>query len=99
MYLPEGIHLLTGYQQTPDTLFLSYFEDDFLKILNHPVALKFRFRFLEKKQPSSILIHFYYIHEAGALQLTFHVKYETNEFLQSVTKFFPSSTMYIRNIQ
>ena len=97
-YLPEDVQLLGGYQQTPNTLFLTYSEEDFFKILNHPVSDMLLFRFLEVKKYPYFLIHLSFVHSNGIIQISLSVKKVTAEFNRQLTKFFPSASMYLDSI-
>ncbi len=94
-YLPEEITLKSGHQQTPDTLFLTYSGEDFIKILNHPISEKFRFRFLEEKEAPNLLIHLFFTNEYGNLHLTFQLDNLSDDFNSQLVEFFPSATLYL----
>jgi hypothetical protein len=98
-HLPEDVQILAGYQQTPNTIFLSYSEEDFFKILNHPVADRLLFRFLEAKKPPYYLIHLSFVHSNGIIQLSISVNRRTETFGHQLTKMFPSAAFYLESIQ
>ncbi|PWI48856.1 hypothetical protein CEE45_04670 [Candidatus Heimdallarchaeota archaeon B3_Heim] len=98
-FLPDDVQLLDGHQQTPNTIFLSFTEEEFLKILNHQLVNKFSFRYLEEKHPPNILIHLFFTHNDGNIQVSINVKNRTAEFNQQITKLFPSAALYLESIE
>ncbi|MHA1993884.1 MAG: hypothetical protein ACW97Z_05045 [Candidatus Hodarchaeales archaeon] len=97
-YLPEDVNLLAGHQQTPDTIFLSYTEEDFFKILNHSIADRLIFRFLEEKNSKNLLIHLYFTYSYGNILLSINVTNRTSEFSQQLVDVFPSAAFYLNSM-
>ena len=94
-YLPEDINLLAGHQQTPDTIILSYCEKDFFKILNHSSADRFKFRFLERKNSSELLVHLYFNHSLGNILVSINVMNRTINFNEQLLNIFPSAAFFL----
>ncbi len=93
--LPNDIHLISGHQKTPSSLYLSYSEEDFFKILKLFPEEQIVFRFLEKKSKDILNVHLALLKEKLTLQISFDVKNCSQDFGTKLCQRFPSAQAYL----
>ncbi len=93
--LPSDIHLISGHQKTPSSLYLSYSEEDFLKLLQFFPEGQIVFRFLEKSLKDRFLVHLAYLKGKLSLQITIEVKNRSQEFGTKLCTIFSSAEAYL----
>ena len=92
--LPDDIHLISGHQKTPSSLYLSYSEENFLKLLKVLPEKQIIFRFLEKRPKDKLLVHLAFLKEKLTLQITIEVKDCSQDFGEKFIRIFPSAEVY-----
>ena len=92
--LPKDLHLISGRQKTARSLFLSYSQSDFFKLIDNFSKEQFIFRFLEK-QEEEFIIHFGFIDENFSIELSIEVKNTNLELNTKLRKYFPSAEIYL----
>jgi len=93
--LPHDIHLISGHQKTSSSLYLSYSDEDFLKLVNFFPEDQIVFRFLEKTPKNEFLIHLAFLKGKLSLQLTIEVKNHSQEFGVKLSEIFSVAKIYL----
>jgi hypothetical protein len=93
--LPNDLHLISGHQKTPSSLYLCYSEEDFFKILNTFPEEQIVFRYFEKRPKETRYVHLALLKEKLTLQISIEVKNYTHDFGTKLCERFPSAEAYL----
>jgi len=93
--LPKDLHLISGHQKTPSSLYLCYSEEDFFKILSVFPEGQIVFRFFEKRPNDIQNVHLALQKEKLTLQISIEVKNCSQDFGTKLCERFPSAQAYL----
>jgi hypothetical protein len=93
--LPVDLHLISGHQKTPSSLYLCYSEEDLFKILNTFPEEQIVFRYFEKRPKEIIYVHLALLREKLTLQISIEVKNCSKDFGVKLCERFPPAQAYL----